>query len=177
MERENVEFYKSENKVWMFTRKLLFKSSMQLDGKRGVQVRSQITAKTFAFSSVMYPSSMNPMQHNYCPDPGHNKLALIIPVDYSMYTVLYSVQFSMAFIWHIQASTCCLTTVSKAVFFIKGQCHEIFNTFLNKKPPGLHMNRQKRFCEFFRFREDIREKGVYEDTVSALSMTKLTHGK
>ena len=41
---------------------------------------------------------------------------------------------------------------------LKGQCHEIYNTFYKKKTlPGPNMNRQKRFRENFHFREDIRE--------------------
>ena len=37
---------------------------------------------------------------------------------------------------------------------LKGQCHEIFNTFLKRKKtlPGPHINRQKRF------RKEIRKK-------------------
>ena len=41
--------------------------------------------------------------------------------------------------------------------------------FLQKTPPGPHMNMQKQFCEIFCFLEDNREK-----CVSAQSLTILT---
>ena len=42
---------------------------------------------------------------------------------------------------------------------LKGQCHEIFDTFYQKKsPPGPHMNSQKRFHTIFHFHKDISEK-------------------
>ena len=42
------------------------------------------------------------------------------------------------------------------LFILKGQCHEIFNYYFCclKDSTGPHMNRQKRFRELFRFRED-----------------------
>ena len=61
----------------------------------------------------------------------------------------------------------CLVTPSgcfdkKAHFSsLKSQCHEIFNYFvLLKRLYGSHMNRQKRFCDVFRFCKDIHEKRV-----------------
>ena len=49
--------------------------------------------------------------------------------------------------------------LTNCLIIINGQCHEIFDTFLliKKTPPGLRMNRQKRFREIFRFRKDVRE--------------------
>ena len=42
---------------------------------------------------------------------------------------------------------------------LKGQCHEIFDTFFDQKTPlGPKMNRQKRLCKIFCFREDICKK-------------------
>ena len=48
------------------------------------------------------------------------------------------------------------------------QCPQIFEPFLVKKktPAGPHMNWLKRFCEIFRFREDIHKKRDYADTIS-----------
>ena len=42
----------------------------------------------------------------------------------------------------------------------KRQCHKIFDHFFFAKKirPGPHMNRQKRFCNLFRFRENIRSQ-------------------
>ena len=41
--------------------------------------------------------------------------------------------------------------------FLKGHCHEIFDTLKNPLPEP-DMNSQNRSREIFRFREDIREK-------------------
>ena len=45
--------------------------------------------------------------------------------------------------------------------FLKGQCNEIFDYYfvlLKNSRPGLHMNRQKRFSQLFRFCADIRSQ-------------------
>ena len=60
---------------------------------------------------------------------------------------------------------------------LKGQCHNILDTFYKKKtPPGPHTNRQKRFCESFRFRKDIREKRVSASPTASLTRCQRSQG-
>ena len=66
------------------------------------------------------------------------------------------------------------------VLGLKGQCHEIFETFFIKiLHLGPHINRQKRFREIFSFCKDIREKRVrvvidYAHTLATKSLTMPT---
>ena len=65
------------------------------------------------------------------------------------------------FVFSIYKTTAVQTSFAENfIGSLKGQCHEIFDSFLQKKP-GPHMIWQKRFvCKNFRFREDICKKHV-----------------